>query len=476
MNGTIIPLPNGADSDGPLDQSAIILSTNVEGGKSAVFALGDIGRLLSQSTNPTPDAFDDLAIVTRANGLTDVDGAVEIHYGQPQSWFQNTLGRTISRTGPTSGYQVRLTPTTGDYDGDGRADLAILETVSLAGSNAILGPISGTLYVYYNINDPARPVTMNLAADADVTITSNMASGLVNRLAIQPNLDWNADGRSDLLVGATFADVVNGSLRIDAGRVFAIEGGTRRSSVPTSGLDILTNRTISGSGDYVVDRANGQAARFDRVLQAGQTEQWHRFTTLGDGDVGNAISVSPYLSDTIYTQPISFGTILKQPGAEPYFTGSENSTGVSVGGGYFLPTNDASYDGMLTLDLSSALQFHKNPDLLIGSASLRLRYDALALDYFYAYDAETMPKATLGDRIYFAASGAVWESDGTLGGTHRLRKGLPSTDRLNRFHPPTRFCVWMMLSTSQAPIRFGRKPQPISDRLPSWITSTALPK
>ena len=140
-------------------------------------------------------------------------------------------------------------------------------------------PLLGTVFVFWDIASSALPAELNLYTDADKVIISNTSSGILNRISGSPAPDTNDDGRSDLLVGATYADVVDGTLKIDAGRVFVIHGTPPQANLPGK-FDVLANRTITGSGDYVVDKATGQPASFERSLPLTADESWFRFTTL----------------------------------------------------------------------------------------------------------------------------------------------------------------------------------------------------
>src|SRR5207247_7684754 len=71
----------------------------------------------------------------------------------------------------------------------------------------------------------------------------------------------------------------------------------------------LTNRSVTGSGDFLVEKSTRRPEVFDGTapggldidgdgrndfaLQPGQAERWYRFTTLGDGRGGDQITVTP---------------------------------------------------------------------------------------------------------------------------------------------------------------------------------------
>ncbi len=74
-----------------------------------------------------------------------------------------------------------------------------------------------------------------------------------------------------------------------AGRVYAASGKERVIEVGPA--ETLTNRTVTGSGDYLVDRATGAPEKLAATLPAGQSQQWFKFTTLGNGLPGNGIGI-----------------------------------------------------------------------------------------------------------------------------------------------------------------------------------------
>ena len=63
---------------------------------------------------------------------------------------------------------------------------------------------------------------------ADLVLVSDGASGVLDNLSLTPNVDINADGISDILVGAANADVVSNGINTAAGKVYV----TDRQSKP----------------------------------------------------------------------------------------------------------------------------------------------------------------------------------------------------------------------------------------------------
>ncbi|MEQ1825946.1 MAG: LamG-like jellyroll fold domain-containing protein, partial [Pirellula sp.] len=114
----------------------------------------------------------------------------------------------------------------------------------------------------------------------------------ISVLPSQPNVDLNADGLSDLVIGEAYG----GSLSRNAGRINVLYGQRRPRVLPTS-FDVLENWSVAGSGSFVKDSGTGQPARFDEggipfTFAPGTTERWFQFTTVGDGNAGNSIRLN----------------------------------------------------------------------------------------------------------------------------------------------------------------------------------------
>ncbi|MFO0947017.1 MAG: VCBS repeat-containing protein [Planctomycetota bacterium] len=105
------------------------------------------------------DGYDDFAIAFQpASG----NPYVNIYLGAANMPASLTAWRTIS----TSGISVTLTPTAGDFDGDGEMDFAILESIAPASGGT---PTSGNTYLFWSIATKGQNLTL---LDADVSIDS----------------------------------------------------------------------------------------------------------------------------------------------------------------------------------------------------------------------------------------------------------------------------------------------------------------
>ena len=67
----------------------------------------------------------------------------------------------------------------------------------------------------------------------------------------------------------------------------------QRVAVNRAAATPLTNRTVSGSGDFVVEADSGRPFSQESALGTGVRELWYRFSTLGDGVAGNRLELEP---------------------------------------------------------------------------------------------------------------------------------------------------------------------------------------
>jgi hypothetical protein len=122
-------------------------------------------------------------------------------------------------------------------------------------------------------------------------------------LATTPGLDLNRDNIDDLVIGGGVTDLIGDTLIQNAGKIYAIYGSLKLFRLPSSDIITLPNRTVTGSGDFLVDDGSGQPVVFegqdidgdgknDFLIPVGQEERWYRFTTLGDGQAGDQIRLT----------------------------------------------------------------------------------------------------------------------------------------------------------------------------------------
>ena len=162
-------------------------------------------------------------------------------------------------------------------------------------------------------------------------------------------------------------------MAVGAGKVFVIPGA-RSDSLPPNVENVappISNHSISGSGDYLVNLATGSPYLTPEVgsRNALSNNAWYRFTTLGDGLPGNSLSVvqGPQLPISINPQAVG----------DTAHLGNNAGAVVSI-----TQTNRAIFE----FNLSNLLSLQGSPDTSIASASLNLDYTSNGLAYPATFD------------------------------------------------------------------------------------------
>ncbi|MCY2987934.1 MAG: leucine-rich repeat domain-containing protein, partial [Planctomycetota bacterium] len=210
-----------------------------------------------------------------------------------------------------------LQATAGDFNRDGHPDLVLGESsyAVFYGSLQVDNQLRGTTYVFWSVdqlgdvlslgplgpNDPPLPTP-------DLVVTGVGENEQLGTLPTAPALDVNGDGVDDLLIGAAEANVFSNGIKPAAGRVYVIYGEPQSNPLPANDrVDYLMNRSVTGSGDFLVDRGTNESQVFsdldvnadgtlesdDFLLTPDTNERWYKFTTLGDGQSGDQLVMSP---------------------------------------------------------------------------------------------------------------------------------------------------------------------------------------
>src|SRR5262249_153936 len=144
-----------------------------------------------------------------------------------------------------------LQATAGDFDGDGRRDLAIGEPsrVLTTGSGTILDQDEhGTVVVFLHVSDKGHILIMT---QADATIRGDFEFDSLGVLSETPAVDLDQNGIDDLVIGAPGADVVTTEVISAGGRIFIVYGRPVNANLPANAQEI-GNRSLTG-GFFMVD-------------------------------------------------------------------------------------------------------------------------------------------------------------------------------------------------------------------------------
>ncbi|MEO1995763.1 MAG: VCBS repeat-containing protein, partial [Planctomycetaceae bacterium] len=346
------------------------------------------------------------ALDLNGDGQVDVvantDTQVTITLGGADAPDLTITAATITGTVQTLSWNA------GDYDGDTRSDLAILRSRSVGGQ-----PVGGVLHVFFDVLQHPAEITLS---DADVRVTSTATTGILDSLSNSAFFDVNADGYDDLLAGAATFDATTGTVADQAGRLYVLYGSGNPSVLPTDHVEILANRVVTGSGEFVVNRATGRPEQFaPGNLDTTARENWYQFTTLGDGLPGNYLEVDSPPLPLSPLAAVAAGTHIRSTSA---ITNGDN---VAIKGG--------TSDGVFEFDLSPLIHLSGDAATLLESVSFDLDYTVNREDYPEKFKLAPEPdeasllgktSAAIGETLYFSADDPLtaprpfilWKSEG----------------------------------------------------------------
>ncbi|MCA9136758.1 MAG: DVUA0089 family protein, partial [Planctomycetales bacterium] len=311
---------------------------------------------------------------------------------------------------PLAGVVQELAVSFGDYDSDGKADAAVLQTWTSNGE-----PIDGTVFVFLDILQHSGTIELS---SADYSIESSASTDVLTALLNGNFLDLNADGFDDLIVGSAGFDQTSNTISVDAGQVYLIYGSGNRNILPSDGYGFLANRSISGSGDFLVDRSTGSPEQFTLApIDSDSGETWYQFTLLGDGLPGDSIEIGPRPLPTKSLGAVAAGTV-------------DTLTKGVVADADTITIGPHSV-GILEYDLSGLISTIVEDQGAIENATFNLDYSATLLNYPSSFklaptDAERAQfgktSAAIGRTLYFSADDTFWKTDGDAVST------IPITD------------------------------------------------
>jgi len=199
---------------------------------------GQFGAAVA-SADVNGDDVDDIIVgAYRSNGpdgKRPASGAAYVFFGG--SGLKGRLSIADNQQGVTilgkENASLGLPIVTGDFNGDGTADVALGARLENSGQLSALGA------VHILFGGSVFKGTIDLAqAAADVTITGSQPGELVP--TSMDAADLNGDGADDLIIGSPLSDAPEG--RRAAGRAYIILGGS----------DIAGGRSLTGQQDLTV--------------------------------------------------------------------------------------------------------------------------------------------------------------------------------------------------------------------------------
>ena len=196
----------------------------------------------------SPDKVPDIPV-----NLADInfDGKADLGRGGPDAFrvyftaanYGDLANADFTVTGISS---TPMTGTTGDFNADGKMDLAV--------SRKPDDKSDGQVGIFYSIADKIKSNTKNLFFyQADIILVGeNLGDGFGTLSA--PNVDLNRDGSTDLIIGAPLARSLAGTPAV--GRLYQFYGRPASTAVLNNFVDIST-MSVPGSGDFLSDTGLG---------------------------------------------------------------------------------------------------------------------------------------------------------------------------------------------------------------------------
>jgi Leucine-rich repeat (LRR) protein len=280
-------------------------------GADRIYQGAFFGNNVAATGDVNGDGYADFAVGRSREGSALAPSSLLFFYGKPifsggvisaDTAANQYLTKNAGSTSSSIFLDGALWATTGDFNGDGKLDLAVGEprrTVLNAQNSVLDVDKRGHVYIFFSIADRAQGISL---ADADRVIDGQKEFDQFGVLSQTGPIDLNRDHVADLLIGAPGADVVSPSLIPGGGKVYVVyEGEVLPTAPPGTNVITLSNQTVTGDGDFISDPGTHQPITFkdpnssttNFTLGAGQTERWYSFTTLGDGQGSSVIRLTP---------------------------------------------------------------------------------------------------------------------------------------------------------------------------------------
>jgi hypothetical protein len=345
------------------------------------------------------DGKDDLAV--GATGYNSNQGRAYIFYGESMT-NMNASNANVTLTGEATSNYFGYSITRGDWDTDGNGDLAI----GAFGHNSNIG----RTYVFYGDS-----LTSGNAADSDVIITGVTSNSMLGYAAVTG--DYNADGKDDLAVGAPYAGTVL------EGRAYIFYGGNMITE-DASGADIILTGGSSGdrfgcslvTGDFNYNGKDDIAVNSDSYsTYTGRVYIFYGGSMISEGVAGADVTLtgentSNYFGQELLARDLNAdGKDDLVAGAYGYNPGSAANTGRTYifYGGSIITENASGADIILTGESTSNrygatlqagdLNADGKDDLLVGATGYNSSQGRL---YFYTTNdfqlTETSSNETFG--------------------------------------------------------------------------------
>ncbi len=228
---------------------------------------------------------------------------------------RNTLIAEFRRIVPANEFAFgTMQVTAGDFDGNGKIDIALGLPVGIRSTDPKVPGTANSVdanraYVFYDRGSVAVDSTIPISdrrlvmSSANAHLRGQLPTDQFGTLSTTPMTDLNADGYSDLVVGAANVSIASGLTTSfsAAGKIYVYYGAGKSVTPTTLPIARLANRSIDGLGDFVVEQSNGQMFRYAHELDPSgigvPNEDWYSFKTLGDGRISDQIRVSTVKGD-----------------------------------------------------------------------------------------------------------------------------------------------------------------------------------